>query len=236
MDFAARIAALLDPDILRFLGGGLGLTLVVALGTIALSLIGGTALALVRLSPWRPASLAAAAYVETIRSLPSFLVLIYVYFATYRARLDVGTVAAVILGLTVYHSAKIAEVVRGGIQSIDRGQTEAARALGLGFMQAMASVVLPQAYRRMLPPLVSELVLCIKNTSIGSIVGLNELLRRGTIVYQQYFNPIEVLTLIALIYWGLCFSLSRVAARLEGSVVQRAERGALLRAPAAVEL
>lgn len=235
MDFSARLAALFDPDILRFLAGGLGLTLAVAVGTIALSLIGGTLLAMARLSPWRPASLAAAAYVETIRSLPSFLVLIYVYFAVYRAKFEIGTIAAVVLGLTVYHSAKMAEVVRAGIQSIDKGQVEAARSLGLSFMQAMSSVVLPQAFRRMLPPLVSELVLCIKNTSIGSIVGLNELLRRGTIVYQQYFNPIETLLLIALIYWALCFGLSQVARRLEVSGAQLVERDRL-RIPQATEI
>jgi len=232
MDFAARAAALFDPDILRFLAGGLGLTLVVAVGTIALSLVGGTLLALCRLSPWRPASLAAGVYVETLRSLPSFLVLTCVYFAVYRAKLDVGTIAAVMLGLTVYHSAKMAEVVRAGIQSIDKGQVEAARSLGLSFMQATSSIVLPQAFRRMLPPLVSELVLCIKNTSIGSIVGLNELLRRGTIVYQQYFNPIETLLLVALLYWAMCFGLSRIGRRLEMGGAERSERDRL-RVPAA---
>jgi len=224
VDASARLAALLDLDILRFLSGGLALTLAVAVGTIVLSLVGGTLLAICRLSTFRPLSLAAATYVETIRSLPSFLVLVYVYFAVYRASIDLGTVGAVVLGLTVYHSAKAAEVVRAGIQSIDKGQIEAARSLGLSFMQALTSVVLPQAFRRMLPPLVSELVLCIKNTSIGSIVGLNELLRRGTIVYQQYFNPIETLALVALVYWALCFGLSSLSRRLELSGAQQAER------------
>ncbi len=227
MEFSARIAALLDLDILRFLAGGLGLTLLVAVGTILLSLVGGTLLAVCRLSVFRPMALVAAAYVETIRSLPSFLVLVFVYFTLYRASFDLGTVGAVILGLTVYHSAKCAEVVRAGIQSIDKGQVEAARSLGLGFTQALSSVVLPQALRRMLPPLVSELILCIKNTSIGSIVGLNELLRRGTIVYQQYFNPIETLALIAIVYWALCFGLSSLARRLELSGAQQAERSRL---------
>lgn len=227
MDFSARLAPLLDPDILRFLMGGLGLTLAVAIGTIFLSLIGGTLLAICRLSHFRPLSLVAAAYIETIRSLPSFLVLIYVYFAVYRAAIDIGTVGAVVLGLTVYHSAKCGEVVRAGIQSIDKGQVEASRSLGLGFVQTLRSVVFPQAFRRMLPPLVSELILAIKNTSIGSIVGLNELLRRGTIVYQQYFNPIEALALIALIYWALCFGLSSIARRLEMSGAQQAEHARL---------
>ena len=224
MDFSARLAPLLDPDIIRFLIGGLGLTIAVAMGTIFFSLIGGTLLAICRLSHSRPLSLGAAAYVETIRSLPSFLVLIYVYFAVYRAAIDLGTVGAVVLGLTVYHSAKCAEVVRAGIQSIDRGQVEASSSLGLGFIQTLRSVVFPQAFRRMLPPLVSELILAIKNTSIGSIVGLNELLRRGTIVYQQYFNPIEALALIALIYWALCFGLSSLARRLEKSGAQQSDQ------------
>lgn len=228
MEISDRLGALLDPAILGFLAGGLVLTLVVAVSTIVLSLAGGTVLAICRISTVRPVSLAAAAYVETIRSLPSFLVLVFVYFSLYRASLDIGPVVAVTLSLSVYHSAKTAEVVRAGILSIDKGQVEAARSLGLSFMQTMATVVLPQGLRRMLPPLVSELVLCIKNTSIGSIVGLNELLRRGTIVYQQSFNPMETLALIALVYWVLCFGLSSVARRLELSGAQQAERSRML--------
>jgi len=231
----SRIQPLLDPAILRFLGGGLALTLTVATAAVILSLLGGTVLAICRLSRFRPVALAAAGYVEGIRSLPSFLVLIYVYFGAYRMSFDLGTVGSVILGLTVYHSAKLAEVVRAGIQSIDRGQVEAARSLGLGFMQTMWSVVLPQGFRRMLPPLVSELVLCIKNTSIGFVVGLNELLRRGTIVYQEYFNPIETLALIAIVYWAICFGLSSAARRLELSGAQRAERASALSSEALLD-
>lgn len=227
MDFATRLDALLDPRILAFLAGGLGLTLVVAISTIVLSLVGGTILAICRLSTWKPLSFVAAAYVETVRSLPSFLVLVFVYFSLFRASLDVGPVLAVIVGLTVYHSAKTAEVVRAGILSIDKGQVEASRSLGMSFMQTMGSVVLPQGFRRMLPPLVGELILCIKNTSIGSIVGLNELLRRGTIVYQESFNPMETLALIALVYWLLCFGLSSLARRLELTGAQQAERARL---------
>jgi putative glutamine transport system permease protein len=219
-------APLFEADIARFLLGGLGLTLAAATATIVLSLAGGTVLALCRIAALRPLALAAGAYVEGVRSLPSFLVLVFVYFGVFRAGLDLGTLAAVVLGLTTYHSAKAAEIVRAGILSVDRGQTEAARSLGLSYLQTMASIVLPQGLRRMLPPLVSELVLCIKNTSIGSIVGLNELFRRGTIVYQQFFNPIETLLLLAVVYWAMCFGLSLVAQRLETGAAQRAERDA----------
>lgn len=222
----AGLAPLLDLDIVRFLLGGLGLTIVAAIGTIALSLAGGLVLAVLRISPLWFLSYPAAAYVEVIRSLPSFLVLVCVYFATFRAGMELGTLLAVMLGLATYHSAKTAEIVRAGILSVDRGQVEAARSLGLSYLKTMRFVVLPQGIRRMVPPLVSEFVLCIKNTSIGSIVGLNELLRRGTIVYQQYFNPIETLLVLAVIYWAICFALSRLAQRLEADAASRAERSA----------
>src|SRR5207244_995609 len=114
-----------------------------------------------------------------------------------------------------YHGAKLSEIIRGAVQSVERRQVEAARALGMGRAQTYRYVVLPQAVRRMQPPLVSELVLCIKNTSLGALVGLDELLRRGEIVYQKYVNPIETLAIVGLIYWVLCFSLTQLSRRLE---------------------
>lgn len=223
----------LDPDIWRFLLQGLALTIQTAVLAIAFSVVLGTLLALLRLSRILPLALPAAAYVETVRSLPSFLVLVYVFFGVYRLGLELPTMLAVVLGLTVYHGAKEAEVIRAGIQSIEKGQVEAARSLGLTYAQTMAAIVLPQAFRRMLPPLVSELILTIKNTSIGAVIGLNELLKRGIIIYQQYLNPIETLLVVALLYWVLCYGLSLVSRRLEAEAAQRAERRAAAQPAAA---
>jgi putative glutamine transport system permease protein len=220
----AKIGPLLDRDIWRFLLGGLALTVEAALAAIVLSVLAGTLLAMCRLSRIRLLSLAAAGYVETIRSLPVFLILIYVYFGIYRLAFELPTVAAIVLGLTIYHTAKNAEIIRAGIQSIAKGQIEAAQSQGMTYLQIMIHIVFPQAFRRMIPPLVSELILCLKNTSIGSVVGFNEILRRGTIVYQQYLNPIEMLLVVALIYWILCYGLSRVSRHFEAGAAQKAER------------
>jgi ABC-type amino acid transport system permease subunit len=141
--------------------------------------------------------------------------MIYVYFGIYRLSFDLPSVGTVIFGLTIYHSAKNAEVIRAGIQSIPKGLWEAGYSQGMSYMQVLSRIVLPIAFRRIAPPLVSELIVCLKNTSIGSVVGLNELLRRGTIVYQQYLNPFETLIVVAILYWCLCFGLSLVSRRLE---------------------
>ncbi len=222
----ASVAPLLDPDIWRFLLGGLVLTGQVAVMAVVLSIVAGTLLAMGRLSRVPPISIPTTAYVEAMRSLPSFLVLMYVFFGVYRLGFQLPTLAAVVLGLTVYHSSKIAEVIRAGIQSIEKGQVEAARSLGLTYTQTMLNVVFPQAFRRMVPALVSELILCLKNTSIGCVVGLNELTRRGIIIYQQYYNPIETLLVVAALYWVLCYALSSVSRHLEMESAQKAERRA----------
>ncbi|MBI3967828.1 MAG: amino acid ABC transporter permease, partial [Chloroflexi bacterium] len=186
----------LDPEILTFLLGGLWLTLQVAVASVILSIVFGTVLAMLRLAKLPPVAWPAMAYVETVRSLPSFLVLIYVFFGVNRLGFKLPPEAAVVVGLTAYSAAKVAEIVRAGIQSIEKGQIEASRSLGLSYLQTMRYVVLPQAFRRMVPPLVGELVIVIKNTSIGVAVGLNELLRRGQITYQEFLNPVETLVVV----------------------------------------
>ncbi|MCC7106308.1 MAG: amino acid ABC transporter permease [Chloroflexi bacterium] len=223
-----KLAPLLDTDIWRFLLGGLVVTVQVAILSIVISLVLGTVLAVCRLSPVRLLSWPARLYVEALRSLPPFLILVYVFFGTHRLGFELPTLIAVVLGLAAYHSAKAAEVVRAGILSIEKGQVEAARSLGLSNLETMFSVVFPQAFQRLLPPLVSELILIVKGTSIGSVLGLNELLKRAIITYQLYFNPLEMLFAVGIIYWTICFSLSRLGRRLETGGVQRAERRAAI--------
>lgn len=211
----SKILPLLDPDIWKFLLGGLALTLEAAAAAMLLSVFVGTLLALCRISRSPLVSILACAYVETIRSLPVFLIMIFAYFGIYRLSFELPSVGTVVLGLTIYHSAKNAEIIRAGIQSTPKGLWEAGYSQGLSYLQILRYIVLPPAFRRMTPPLVGELIVCLKNTSIGSVVGLNELLRRGTIVYQQYLNPMETLIVVAFLYWCLCYGLSLVSRRLE---------------------
>jgi His/Glu/Gln/Arg/opine family amino acid ABC transporter permease subunit len=204
-----------EPAIWSFLAGGLALTLQIALAAGALSLVGGVALALARLSAWRPLALIAGVYVEIARALPLFLIILYTFLAAPRLGVSLDPLPAAIVALTLYTSAVMAEIVRAGIASLARGQTDAARALGMSYIQTLRFVVLPQALRRMTPALVSQLITLTKDTSLASLIGVNELARRAGILYNTYFNPVETLLLVAGIYFALCASLGALSRRLE---------------------
>jgi ABC-type amino acid transport system permease subunit len=125
------------------------------------------------------------------------------------------------IALTIYTAAVNAELLRSGILSLDRGQFEASRALGLSYWQMMRRVILPQAFRRTIAPLIAQFTIVVKDTSLGSIIGFFELQRRGVIIYQQSFNPMETLYFIALIYFVVNYLLgltSRLVERRRPSV------------------
>jgi len=210
-----------DPALVQFLAGGLGITLLVAAGAIVGSSVIGALLALLRLSAWRILRLPATAYVEIVRGLPSFLVIVYVFFAAGRLDLGLSVPVSVMLSLSLYGAAVSAEIIRAGILSIERGQWEAARALGLRPAQCLAYVVMPQAARRMAPALASQFITLTKSTAYGTAIGLNELLQRGVIIYSRYFNPAEVLCVVALAYLVLCSTLSALVARAESAPQRR---------------
>lgn len=177
----------------------------------------GAVLALLRLSSWRVLRFPAGAYVEIVRGLPSFLVIVYVFFAAGRLEFGLSVPVSVMLGLALYGAAVSAEIIRAGILSIERGQWEAAKALGLRPGQCLTYVVLPQAIRRMAPALASQFITLTKSTAYGAAIGLNELLQRGVIIYSRYFNPAEVLCVVGLTYFALCSTLSAFVALAERS-------------------
>jgi len=129
-----------------------------------------------------------------------------------------------VLGLSMYTSAVLAEIIRAGIVSLPRGQTEAARALGLSHAQTMRSVILPQALRLMVPAMMAQLTTVIKDTSLVGTIGIFELLRQGRTIYTQFFNPVEVLLIVATIYFVICFALSQASRRLELGYTPKAAR------------
>jgi putative glutamine transport system permease protein len=134
-------------------------------------------------------------------------------------------VVAAILALTVYTSAINAEIIRAGITSIDRGQFEASRALGLGYVQMMRLVVLPQALRRMVPPQVSQLITLIKDTSLAYVIGTNELLQKAKILYSGFeTGPIQALFVAASMYFVINYSLSLLSRRIEVQSTEEAVR------------
>jgi His/Glu/Gln/Arg/opine family amino acid ABC transporter permease subunit len=190
-------------------------TLRVAALVVVLSLVTGTLFALARLSSVGAIRCAASSYIETVRALPVFLIILVTYFGFPSIAFEVSPAVAVTLALTIYATALIAEIVRAGILAVSKGQIEAARSLGLGPVSTFQYIIFPQAMRTMIPPLVGQYIILIKHTSIGSIVGLDELLRRGVILYNGFHNPAQTLFIIAVIYFALLYPLSMISRTLE---------------------
>lgn len=218
---------LLSEQALRFLWVGMLNTLKVAFVAGTLSLVIGTLLGLARLSTLRPVRWLATGYVQLFRALPSLLLISFSFFGINQilvqqgSTVRVSTGQAVVLGLTLYNSAVIAEIVRAGVRSLPRGQAEAAYALGMSRGQVQRSVLLPQAYLRMLPSLVSQLVTVLKDTAYGFVISYEELLRRGTIAGESTGDPLQALLLVAVGYIAVCFAVSRIARYLEKRVTRK---------------
>ncbi len=190
---------------------GVELTVLLAVTTMAISIPGGIVLALMRLSNVRVMSAASAAFVELFRNLPLILV---VYSAYYVMPVVTGlnlsplTTGIVVLSLNV--SAYNGETFRAGIASIRRGQTEAAYALGMGRWQTMKEIVLPQAVRRVLPVLASTWVSLFKDTSLVSVISVDDLAYTSMRIRAQTFRVLEMLTAMAAIYWLLGYPQAKV--------------------------
>lgn len=201
---------------------GLLATLRAAALAAVISLTLGGLLAVARISDHRGMRLAAAVWIELFRGLPVVLLMFFAALA-----LDFSIFRAVVLGLVLYNSAVIAEILRAGLSSLPGGQREAALAIGLTRGQALRIVLLPQAVRRMLPSLVSQLVVLLKDTSLGYIVGYVELLRVNREL-RDFFGSRYIFSLFivtAVIYIGVNLVLSRVAVHLERRGTTRAAGG-----------
>lgn len=213
---------LFDPAIGKFLLGGVAVTLELSISTIWFSLIVGLLIGGVRAARVPGLSPLLSAYVDVSRSIPTFLLVVYVYVGLPQLGVDVPPMVRVILALTIYHGSRISEVVRAGILSVARGQIDAARSLGLSYLKSMCYVVLPQAFKHMLPSLIQETVMVVKNTSLALWVGVVELLYRGQVIYNTHFNPVEALIVVGALYFLLCYGLSWAARQMEGAKLEEA--------------
>ncbi len=158
----------------------------------------------------------AIAYVEVFRNTPVLVQLIWFYYAfPIILGQQLSPFAAAILGLTLNTSAYCAEIFRGGIQSIGRGQWEGARALGMSYAMAMRRVVLPQVFKRMLPAFTNRAIELAKVTSLASILTVHEIMYQGRLLSSTYYRPLEILTIVALIYFFLIYPGSYLSGRLE---------------------
>ena len=212
-------------------------TLTAAAMSIVLALVLGFVLGVGRLSTTAPIRWVSSVIVEFFRAVPVLIMMIFAYFLY--ALYDVFpsnqlALAGVVTGLTLYNGAVIAEIVRAGVNALPRGQSEAAWALGLRWGQTMRLILLPQAITSMLPVLVSQLVVVLKDTAIGYQITFVELVRQGTVVGSQYGNYVPALVVVAALMISVNFALSVAATRLEGRL-RRSRRGAAPLNAAAVE-
>ena len=194
---------------------GVWMTATMAVTSLVLGLPFGLCLALARVQSRRIVSAPAAMYVEVMRGTPLLVQILFVYFVLPSVGINLPAYASGILALTLNASAYISEVIRAGIVSIDAGQMEAARALGMSYWQAMRRIILPQTFRRVVPPLTNEGIALLKDSSLVSVIGLTELARTGQELASRYAAPLTIWPLVALLYLALTFPLTRMAEYLE---------------------
>lgn len=220
----------------KFFLEGLKTTVEVSLVSMAGAMVMGTILALARLSRTAVVRWITTLFVEFFRGLPLVLLIFFCALGLPAYGFDYSVFWYVAIGLIVYNGAVLGEIFRAGILSLDRGQTEAAYSLGMGYWQAMLLVIIPQAARRMIPAIVSQLVTLLKDSSLGAAVAFEELLRRGRINGEFFQNPLQSLFVVAVLYIIVNFALSMLARRLEVRQRRRYKAGAIQVAGAGMDL
>ena len=218
-------------DIQRALLNGLLATVQAAAAGTVLALLLGALLAAGRLSEHAPVRAVSRLVVELFRALP---LLLLIFFAFYLSKGAISPFAAVVIGLTLYNGSVLAEVFRAGILALPRGQSEAGYALGLRKTQVMTLILIPQAVRSMLPSIVSQVVVLLKDSSLGFIIAYAELLRAVQQIGSQYFNLLPTFIVGATVYVALNLAVAGLAKLLErrtgrshlGRVATTAERTA----------
>lgn len=199
------------PILLR----GLDLTLVVALGSLALSTVLGLLLVLMRISGSAPIIGVARVTIIVIRGIPAIVMLFYIYFVMPDFSIVLTSLQAAIIGLGVAHSAYQAENFRAGIEAIDRGQTEAALSIGMGWGLCMRRVILPQAIRVVLPSYGNSMVMLLKDSSLASTITVTELSLQGKLLAASTFDNTTIFTLVALLYLSMSVPLTLINSWLE---------------------
>ena len=205
---------------LTFIGQGAITTILLSLGTMAISLPLAVLVGLVR-SVRKPNILVKGVQsvfgivVSAVRGTPLMAQLIFLFFGLPMLGIEMPSLTAAMLGLSLYGIAYLAEIVRGGIESVAEDQWDAATALGLNYLQTMWRVILPQAVRIMLPPSVSFFIGLIKDSSLVAVIGFVELARAGRIVVERTSQSLLIFAVVAAVYFVICYPLSLFSQRLE---------------------
>jgi His/Glu/Gln/Arg/opine family amino acid ABC transporter permease subunit len=218
LDFSVVLSNFRFLIVQGFLGFGAfaGGTLRLAIPAIVLGFLLGIFIGLGRLAraPW--IRLPATAYVEFFRGVPLVMVIFWFWFIIPVAlQFPIPEYGVALTAFVVFEAAYFGEIVRAGIQSVPRGQVEAATAVGLGGVHTMRFIVLPQAFRNMLPALVTQMIVLFKDTSLASIIGYVDLTKAAQIVNNREIRPFELYLFIAVVYWVCTYAMSRFARHLE---------------------
>lgn len=196
---------------------GIKITILISLIGVALGSILGAFVALMKLSKIKIISWIASIYIEILRGTPMLVQVFIVFFGiTAALGLDISALVCGTIALVINSSAYIAEIIRAGINAVDKGQMEAARSLGLNYRQTMKSVIMPQAIKNILPALGNEFVTLIKESSIVSTIGVGEIMFNAQVVQGISFNPFTPLLVAAALYFVLTFVLTRIMNMIEG--------------------
>lgn len=201
---------------LRFLLTGLGVTLQVAVLSIIFSVVIGVLLGIIRYHKIPVVSKVLGLIIDLIRNLPLLLIIFFTYFALPAFGIRMNIFWSAVGAMTIFESAMISEIIRGGFESLAKGQTEAALASGLKKIQIIRYITLPQVLRETLPSLVSQLIALIKDTSLATIISLPELMHNAKIVYGQDTSfVIPMFVIVSLMYFIICYSLSLFSKKIE---------------------
>jgi polar amino acid transport system permease protein len=201
---------------------GLEITIAYTIGSIAIGMAIGLATGLLRLSRNKFLTLPLVAYVEIFRCTPLLVQIIWFYYALpVVLGIDIPATVAATMVLSLYTGAFYAEIVRGGVESIERGQWDAARAIGLRQLQALRLVILPQAFRRMIPPFMNQSIIQLKNTSLVSTIAVADLLYQGQMITAATYRPLEVYTMVAGLYFAVLFPLTLAAQYVERRLARK---------------
>lgn len=195
---------------------GAGVTIEITALSVGLGLLVGTIVGICRICNSKFLRALAAVYVDFIRGTPLLVQIFMVYFALpaiIGSRID--PFVAAIAACSINSGAYVAEIFRGGIQSIDVGQMEAGRSLGLSWMQTMRYIILPQAFKRIIPPLGNEFIAMLKDSSLVSVIGFEELTRRGQLIIASTYASFEIWASVAVIYLAMTLTISRLIAFME---------------------
>jgi polar amino acid transport system permease protein len=195
---------------------GAGVTVQITALSVGFGLLIGMFVSLARLSKIAPLKLLARIYVDFIRGTPLLVQIFLIYFAlpiVTGQRID--PFVAAITACSINSGAYVAEIFRAGIQSIDKGQMEAGRSLGMTWAQTMRFIIMPQAFKRIIPPLGNEFIAMLKDSSLVSVIGFEELTRRGQLIIARTYGSFEIWLTVAFIYLVMTFTISRLVDFLE---------------------